>query len=324
VTAGSLAEQVGLQPGDILLKLGDQPTHVSAAPDFHFNVWSKPSKADPSAPQVLTISRQGQIVQMPLKNQTTTQGLLNSLNYLPILDTQILRTAKGSPAEQGGLKSGDVVYQVNDETIGYKSPLNLVIGKNLGKEVTLTVLRDQQWVKLQMTPRKDPPKGEGALGVQIGPMTQLATLPLLSSLWQGVVSTAEYILVVVQLPIMLIVGRLSPSEAQLSGPVGIAEMVGGAVSATIDTGLWFPIWRLSAVLSAALAVTNLLPLPALDGGRLLFILIETLRGRRVNPEREGFVHMIGFMLLLGLLVYITVQDIRTEQVGIDWHTLLGQ
>lgn len=324
VTAGSVAEQMGLQQGDILLKLGDQPAYVSAAPDFHFNVWSKASKTDANASQVLTVSRQGQIVELPLKNQITTQELLNSLNYLPILDTQILRTAKGSPAEQSGLKSGDAVYQVNDETISYKNPLNLVIGKNLGKEVTVTVLRDQQWVKLQMTPRKDPPKGEGALGVQIGPLTQLATLPFLSSLWQGVVSTTEYILVVVQLPIMLIVGRLSPSDAQLSGPVGIAEMVGGAVSATIDTGLWFPIWRLSAVLSAALAVTNLLPLPALDGGRLLFILIETLRGRRVNPEREGFVHMIGFMLLLGLLVYITVQDIRTEQVGIDWHTLLGQ
>jgi regulator of sigma E protease len=324
VVAGSLAEQIGLQPGDILLRLGDQPTHVSAAPDFRFNVWSKPGKVEANAPLALTISRQGQMVELPLQDHTTVQQLLSALNYLPILDTQILRTAKGSPAEQAGLKSGDVVYQVNDETVSYKNPLNLVIGKNLGKEVTVTVLRDQQWVKLAMTPRKEPPPGEGAVGVQIGPLTQLATLPLLSSLWQGVVSTAEYVMVVVQLPIMLIVGRLSPADAQLSGPVGIAEMVGGAVSATIDTGLWFPIWRLSAVLSAALAVTNLLPLPALDGGRLLFILIETLRGRRVNPEREGFVHMIGFMLLLGLLVYITVQDIRTEQVSIDWHTLLGQ
>jgi regulator of sigma E protease len=97
-----------------------------------------------------------------------------------------------------------------------------------------------------------------------------------------------------------------------------------AVSATIDTGLWFPIWRLSAVLSAALAITNLLPLPALDGGRLLFILIEVLRGRRVNPEREGLVHMVGFMLLLGLLVFITFQDITTDQASIDWRGLLGQ
>jgi regulator of sigma E protease len=92
----------------------------------------------------------------------------------------------------------------------------------------------------------------------------------------------------------------------------------------MDTGFWFPIWQLSAALSAALAITNLLPLPALDGGRLLFIFIETLRGRRINPEREGLVHMVGFMLLLGLMIYITVQDIRSGGVSIDWHTLLGQ
>jgi regulator of sigma E protease len=123
---------------------------------------------------------------------------------------------------------------------------------------------------------------------------------------------------------MLIMGTLSPAEAQVSGPVGIAQMVGGAMSATIDTGLLFPILRLTAILSAALAITNMLPLPALDGGRLLFILIETLRGRRVNPEREGLVHMVGFMLLLGLLVIVTVQDIRNAPEAIDWLSMLGQ
>jgi regulator of sigma E protease len=65
-------------------------------------------------------------------------------------------------------------------------------------------------------------------------------------------------------------------------------------------------------------------LPALDGGRLLFILIEALRGRRINPEREGYIHMVGFMLLLGLLVFITVRDITGTQQGIDWVSILGQ
>ncbi len=123
---------------------------------------------------------------------------------------------------------------------------------------------------------------------------------------------------------MLIMGAIEPADAQLSGPVGIAQMVGGAVSATRTTGLWYPILRLSAILSAALAITNLLPLPALDGGRLLFIAIETLRGRRINPEREGMVHMIGFMLLLGLLLLVTVQDIRSAPEAIDWISILGQ
>jgi regulator of sigma E protease len=88
---------------------------------------------------------------------------------------------------------------------------------------------------------------------------------------------------------LLFQGQISPEEAQISGPVGIAQMIGGAMSASLDGGLIFPILYLSAVLSAALAIMNLLPLPALDGGRLLFILIETVRGRRVSPEREGMI-----------------------------------
>jgi regulator of sigma E protease len=179
-------------------------------------------------------------------------------------------------------------------------------------------------VTTAVTPRVNPPAGEGSMGVQIGPASMLAKLSLLPALWEGVRSTGEYIMLVLQLPVLLIAGQIQPADAQLTGPVGIAQMVGGAVSATIDTGLWFPIWRLSAVLSAALAITNLLPLPALDGGRLLFILVEALRGRRVNPEREGMIHMVGFMLLLGLLVLVTVRDITTAQQGIDWISILGQ
>jgi regulator of sigma E protease len=162
------------------------------------------------------------------------------------------------------------------------------------------------------------------LGVEIGPSSILATLPPLHALWEGIRSTGDYITLVLQLPVMLLAGQIKPADAQLTGPVGIAQMVGGAVTATLDTGLWFPIWRLSAVLSAALAITNLLPLPALDGGRLLFIIVEALRGRRVNPEREGMIHMVGFMLLIGLLVLVTVRDITSAQQGIDWISILGQ
>jgi regulator of sigma E protease len=105
--------------------------------------------------------------------------------------------------------------------------------------------------------------------------------------------------------------------------VGIAREVGGAVNSSIDYGVFWPILRLSAVLSAALAITNLLPLPALDGGRLLFIAIEAIRGRRVSPQREGMVHMVGFMLLLSLMVLITVRDIASPAATIDWSMILG-
>ena len=109
---------------------------------------------------------------------------------------------------------------------------------------------------------------------------------ILPALWEGVRSTVEYAMLVLQLPIMLLMGTLSPADAQVTGPVGIAQMVGGAVSATIDTGRWFPILRLSAVLERRSGGDQPAAAPgALDGGRLLFILIEAVRGRRVSPER---------------------------------------
>ena len=151
----------------------------------------------------------------------------------------------------------------------------------------------------------------------------LVTLPFFRSIWLGIVGIADYIQAVISLPMLLISGQLSPQEAALSGPVGIAQLVGGAVNATAETGLWFPVWQLAAIISAGLAIANLLPIPALDGGRLLFILIEKIRGRRIAPEKEGVIHIVGFVLLLGLMVVITINDIRSGPQGIDWSHLLG-
>jgi regulator of sigma E protease len=323
VPAGSEAAQLGLQPGDVVIRVAGQAAYVSAIPDFDYDVLH-PTGGTGGETSSLTVVRNGKMVTLPLPDALTVDKLLAGVEYAPLVDTQIIATAASSPAQLAGLQPGDVIYGINGEIANFEKPLNDIVQQNLGQEVTLQVLRDQTWQEIRLTPRENPPEGEGALGVQIGPITQLATLPVLTAFWEGVLSTLQYVVLVLQLPVMLILGQLSPAEAQLTGPVGIAQMVGDAMTATIDTGLWFPIWRLSAVLSAALAITNLLPLPALDGGRLLFILIEALRGRRINPEREGLVHMVGFMLLIGLLFYITVQDIRTDQVGIDWRMLLGR
>ena len=324
VTAGSAAAAAGLQSGDILLEVNGRPALVSAIPNFNFRVMQRGTTADATAADTLLISRDGVLTTLPLAEVTSTEALVRDSDYMTVLGTEITLTAPGSPAEASGIESNDLIYAVDGSVITEGNELNQVILAKAGEEVELTVLREAGWQDINVTPRINPPEGEGALGVQITFQSTLATLPFLRSLWEGVLSTFQYIGLVLQLPFMLIMGTLSPGEAQLSGPVGIANMVGGAMSATIDTGLLYPILRLSAVLSAALAITNLLPLPALDGGRLLFIFIETLRGRRVNPEREGLVHMVGFMLLLGLLVLVTVQDIRNAPEAIDWLSLLGQ
>ena len=324
VAPDSVARQLGLQPGDILLTADNRPTVVSIEPGVNSKGWE--AKAA-TAPTTLTISRNGQMIEIAVPSQQTLETLLATATYETVLDTQITDIAPESPAALQGIQPKDFIYKVGDTIVSFDgTSVNQAVKENLGREVTLTLLRDGQWVTIAVTPRlpEQTPEGQGPLGTRLRFNSVITTLPLGESLWRGTVTTMQQIGLIIQLPYLLFAGYLAPADAQLSGPVGIARLVGDAVSVTMDTGFWFPIWQLSAALSAALAITNLLPLPALDGGRLLFIFIETLRGRRINPEREGLVHMVGFMLLLGLMIYITVQDIRTGGASIDWHTLLGQ
>lgn len=218
---------------------------------------------------------------------------------------------------------GDIFYAVNGEAVTAERNLGDVVRSHSGETISVTVLRGDELYSREVLARQDPPPGQGAMGVGIGGNLMLVTLPFFRSIWQGIVGIVDYVQAVIALPVLLISGQLAPQDAALSGPVGIAQLVGGAVSATADTGLWFPVWQLAAIISAGLAIANLLPIPALDGGRLLFIFIEKLRGRRVPPEKEGVIHLVGFVLLLGLMVVITINDIRSGPQGIDWSQLLG-
>jgi regulator of sigma E protease len=114
---------------------------------------------------------------------------------------------------------------------------------------------------------------------------------------------------IVTLPTRLLGGLIAPGEARVMGPVGISQVAGLSVENTVKTGESFWILSLVAQISLALGITNLLPLPALDGGRLIFVLIEAVRRKRISPEREAVVHLIGMAMLLGLMVLITIQDL---------------
>ena len=321
VADGSAAAAIGLEASDILLTYAGRPVQVSLEDQTTTQI--RADGAAGAAQPELLVSRNGELLTLAA-TPAQVQAVLNEGGYVITLMTMVTGIAENSPAQAAGIQPGDQVLAVDDTIITRENSLSDEIQRRLGESITMTLWRDNGWVAVNVVPRVDPPPGEGAVGVALAPVTETATMDLLPALWMGITSTVEYAFLVLQLPFLLIAGQLSPADAQVSGPVGIAQMVGGAVSATIDTGMWYPILRLSAVLSAALAITNLLPLPALDGGRLLFILIELIRGRRVSPEREGFIHMVGFMFLLGLMLLITVQDIRSAPQSIDWVQLMGQ
>jgi regulator of sigma E protease len=119
---------------------------------------------------------------------------------------------------------------------------------------------------------------------------------------------------IVLLPARLITRQIQPDEVRLVSPVGLKAINDHAVDVAVELQQLFPVLHLLAFVSLALAVTNLLPLPALDGGRILFVIVEKVRGKRIAPEKEGLVHFVGMAMLLGLMAMLVIQDIMDPVV----------
>ena len=119
---------------------------------------------------------------------------------------------------------------------------------------------------------------------------------------------AMTIVTTIQLPARLARGDMTPQEARPASLVGISEILAFTLQQSIEWNLAFPVLQTASLISLALGLTNLLPLPALDGGRLLFVAIEVMRGRRISPEREAMVHFVGLVILVSLMLWVMLQD----------------
>lgn len=230
----------------------------------------------------------------------------------------------GSPAEQAGLQPDDRIFLVDDVVVRSAVDIGDYIKTRPGEPVVLTIERGGERFTVAVTPRVSPPPGEGAIGFAIQPVTEVTRSGPIEALGQGISNTARYVYVTLSVPAMLMRGAIEPADARPVGPVAIFGLTSGAISATATSGYWYPVLQLMGILSAALAITNLLPIPALDGGRLLFILIEKIRGRRIDPNWEGAIHLAGMMILLGLMAIITYQDLVSPIVSPDWLAPLGR
>jgi regulator of sigma E protease len=212
----------------------------------------------------------------------------------------------GSPADASGLMSGDIITSVEGQPVtGFESLQTVVAGK-LGQQITLGVTRNGQVLSFSLTPRTSPPQGEGPIGITLGyPTRQVSWFEAIGIGWQ---STAMQFNELIHLPGNLISGQVAPQDARVSGLKGMYDMFTWAGEVDRSSQRPFLTLNLIGVISAGLAVANLLPFPALDGGRLMFVAIETVIGRRVSPRYEGVAHAIGFAILLALMVYVNFQD----------------
>lgn len=231
--------------------------------------------------------------------------------------------ASGSPAEKAGLKVGDIVIRADGEYIDNPDELVTYTREKLNQEMLLVVKREGKIVEVRVTPRLDS-EGVSRIGVAITPMVTkigLKTYPLGGAILRGLERTISVIAFTFYIPVLVIRGLLSIEMARPIGPVGIAQLASQAVQQSVETGWWFPILHLMALLSTGLAVANMLPLPGMDGGRILFVIVEAIRGKRVDPEKEGAVHLIGLALLVTLMIFITYQDITTPVYTVDWTSM---
>jgi len=207
----------------------------------------------------------------------------------------------GSPAEAAGLRPGDVVTAIQGQPIHSVNDFKDQVQFRLGQPTTFTVIRQQAAVDVTLTPRENPPPGEGAVGVAIHEQLVNRQYPVWTAFVLGLKQAVlTFVLIWVGL-IQTIQGIVAP---EFLGPVGIASVTGQVAQLGPSYLLQF-----AAFLSVNLAIINLLPFPALDGGRILFVLIEAVRGRRVDPRKEGFVHLIGMAILLMFIALISYHDL---------------
>ncbi|HLI06157.1 MAG TPA: M50 family metallopeptidase [Ktedonobacteraceae bacterium] len=231
----------------------------------------------------------------------------------PTYPAVIGNVVPGSPAAKAGLRYGDTILEVNGQRVQLFQDVVTIVDKEIAshsKQATAPVVLviEHQGQKTPVTTtvqaRVNPPSGQGPMGVE--EKIVYVSSPVWEAPFKGVqntlVVTGQFINSIVQ----MITGAVKP---QLAGPVGIVKITGEVAQTVPDLG-WWPILSLTAVLSLNLAIINILPFPALDGGRVLLVVIEILRGgKRLKPEREGLINLIGMAILLTLMVVITVSDI---------------
>ena len=221
-------------------------------------------------------------------------------------DVVVADVAPQSPAAAAGIETGDVILSLNDEEVRSIGDLHIYTQLNLGKEVNLALRHSDATVEeVRLIPRWKPPPEEGPIGVAVS-MPEFTIIRQSYPFWEAIpMGVSECLDTFVIFKNEILKWFIGATPVQLTGPVGIAEITGEVAQAGLS-----PLLLFAGFISINLAIVNILPLPALDGGRIVFVLLGWVRrGRRISPRTEGMVHAIGFAVLIAAILAITYQDI---------------
>lgn len=233
-------------------------------------------------------------------------------------DVVVGEVTPDSPAEKANIRIPSAVIDVNDQKIDKVEDFVKAIEQNKGKEVEITFrnLTSQEEYDVSLTPRVNPPKDEGALGVSLFEFESfnISYDTPFQRIISGVIHPIN--LMAYNLDVIgVLIGQsfekksAAPIGQSVSGPVGIVSVVGEVISIPDIKAKIIQTLNLAGLLSISLAFFNVLPIPALDGGRLFFIVIEMVTGKKVNPKHEAAIHAAGLFILLSLVVLVSISDV---------------
>ena len=301
VEEDSAAWEAGLREGDILTEFDGHTIDFGRDMSLYEQLYGLDG-------DVITLSflRDGQEHTISYQPDVEHRYLLG-ISYYQTEEQAEVTVSSGGAAEQAGLVSGDIIIGMGNTDIAsgmelaeYFSEYSLT-----GESVTVRYLHDGLEYETELTPQETDV-------VQTGFVYNLyreKTDPV-GVLKYSALEARYWISATLQSLRMLVMGQLGLDV--LSGPVGVVQVIGETYEETRDEGplmTWLTMLNLTILLTANLGVMNLLPLPALDGGRLVFLLIEAVRGKPVNREAEAMVHFAGILLLFGLMIFVTIQDV---------------
>jgi regulator of sigma E protease len=309
---------VGFPPRLYGKKWGETIYSINWIPFGGFN--KLPGEVDPTVPKALAARSHG--VRMLvisggiLMNLLLPFVLLSVAYMVPhnIVNGQVVvqEVAPGSPAEISGIKAGDTIISVEGKPVNSTGDLARDIQLGLGTEISIALKHaDATTETVRLVPRWRPPSGQGAMGTlsqTVNPEIVSESLPFWRAIPIGSRDCIETLVLYKNGIIGMIIGTVPFVPA---GPVGIVQVAGEVAHSGVS-----PVLELTAFISIAIAVTQIIPFPALDGGRMIFIVLEWLRrGKRVSPRVEGIVHSVGFMILIALMILITYQDVIRWATG---------
>ncbi len=232
---------------------------------------------------------------------------------LPVL----VDVTPGYAAAEAGLMAGDVLVEMNGKNIHFYRDVSAYSLYHAGEPIELVYERAGERYTTELVPKYDEELGRYLYGFVGSGAREKHSSNIFTLIKYSVYEVGYWIDSTIQSLRLLVTGGVSVND--MSGPVGIVSAIGDSYEESVSYGIGYAILQMmyiSVFLSANLGVMNLLPIPALDGGRLVFLIIEAIRGKKIDPEKEGMVHFIGLVLLLLLMVVIMFNDVKRVFTGI--------